>query len=307
MTARVSFADRLRRLGRALMWLVAFAVVGTGGAFVIAGTLVLAQVSPADEQSPWALAANALALALSFGFATWLVGVRLTKHSWDQLGWRPGRPAWPGRAGAIGAVGAGGITLVRGGTLGAGMAVLAIGLAVVGSGASVELTPDWSHWAAQAGPVACALLVAALWEELVFRGLPLRLLADAVGSVGAMLVLALGFGIAHVKNPHAGFFGTVNVGLAAIWLSFAFFSAGGMALAWGLHFGWNAGLALLFDAPVSGYTFHVPAVEYRPGVRAWVDGGAFGPEGGLVATIALVAGTLAVLGRRVRRPGEWLA
>jgi len=91
-----------------------------------------------------------------------------------------------------------------------------------------------------------------------------------------------------------------------VWLSFAFFSSGGMGLAWGLHFGWNAGLALLFDAPVSGHAFHLPAVEYAPGARFWVGGGAFGPEGGLVATIAIVAGTLAVLGPRVRRPREWL-
>jgi len=65
-----------------------------------------------------------------------------------------------------------------------------------------------------------------------------------------------------------------------------------------LHFGWNAGLALLFDAPVSGYRFQVPAVEYVPGRHAWVDGGAFGPEGGVVATIALIAGTLYLLTRR---------
>jgi uncharacterized protein len=301
MTARVSFGDRLRRLGWAVLWLVVFVVVGTAGTLATSGVLVWAGVSPVDTLSPWGFAANAAAVALSFAFATWLVGVRLTKHSWDQLGWRAGRSGAAGCAGDITR------WVVPGGALGAGMAVLAIVLTLVGSDASVELTPDGSHWAAQAAPLAGGLLLAALGEELVFRGLPLRLLADAVGSVGAMLVLALGFGIAHLKNPHAGLLGTVNVGLAAIWLSFAFFSAGGMALAWGLHFGWNAGLALLFDAPVSGLTFQVPAVEYRPGVRAWVDGGAFGPEGGLAATIALVAGTLVVLGRRVRRPREWLA
>ncbi|MGH7548338.1 MAG: CPBP family glutamic-type intramembrane protease, partial [Gemmatimonadales bacterium] len=191
--------------------------------------------------------------------------------------------------------------------LGAAMAALALGLALVWSGATVRLTPEWSRWAIHAGPLAAALLLAALWEELAFRGLPLRLLADAVGPMTAMLLLAVGFGAAHAWNPHAGVFGTVNVALAAIWLSFAFFSAGGMALAWGLHFGWNAGLALLFDAPVSGYTFHVPAVEYQPGARAWVDGGAFGPEGGLAATIVLCAGTLALVGGRLRQPRAWFA
>ena len=90
-------------------------------------------------------------------------------------------------------------------------------------------------------------------------------------------------------------------------LAVAFFSYGGMGYAWGLHFGWNAGLALLFDAPVSGYRFQVPAVEYSPGRHAWVDGGAFGPEGGIVATIVLTAGTLAVIGSRFTQPRTWLA
>jgi hypothetical protein len=85
-----------------------------------------------------------------------------------------------------------------------------------------------------------------------------------------------------------------------VWLSVGFF-LGGMGLAWGLHFGWNAGLGLLFDAPVSGYLFRVPAVEYAPGPHAWVDGGAFGPEGGIVATVALIAGTLFLL----TRPGAF--
>src|SRR5438034_11730512 len=112
-----------------------------------------------------------------------------------------------------------------------------------------------------------------------------------------MLLLAVLFGLLHAKNPNATVFSSVNVALAAIWLSIAFFSTGGMPLAWGAHFGWNAGLAVLFDAPVSGFIFHVPVVEYTPGLHRWIDGGAFGPEGGIVATIALIAGSLFLLTR----------
>ena len=112
-----------------------------------------------------------------------------------------------------------------------------------------------------------------------------------------MLLLAVLFGLLHAKNPNATVFSSVNVALAAIWLSIAFFSSGGMPLAWGAHFGWNAGLAILFDAPVSGYSFQVPVVEYTPGAHAWVDGAAFGPEGGIVATLALLAGTFYLITR----------
>jgi membrane protease YdiL (CAAX protease family) len=186
------------------------------------------------------------------------------------------------------------------------MAAVAVGLAFAGDRARVSVVPEWSRWAQVALPLGAILLAAALAEELGFRGYPLRRLADAIGRAPAIVVLAAPFALLHVGNPNATLFSTINVALAAVWLSFAFFSYGGMGLAWGLHFGWNAGLALLFDAPVSGYTFQVPAVDYTPGPRPWVDGGAFGPEGGIVATIVVIAGTLALLGARFKRPREWL-
>lgn len=90
--------------------------------------------------------------------------------------------------------------------------------------------------------------------------------------------------------------------LAGVWLACAFFSPGAMPLAWGAHFGWNATLALAFDAPVSGYAFAVPGIDYRPGTHAWVDGGAFGPEGGVAATLVMLAGS-AGLAAWTRRAG----
>src|SRR6267143_589920 len=81
-----------------------------------------------------------------------------------------------------------------------------------------------SWWRAPAGPLGVGFLLAALSEELLFRGFPLRRLADAIGPWAAMTVLAVGFGLAHLKNPNATAFSTINVALAGVWLSFAFFS-----------------------------------------------------------------------------------
>ncbi|HWA17121.1 MAG TPA: hypothetical protein VG817_11845, partial [Gemmatimonadales bacterium] len=52
-------------------------------------------------------------------------------------------------------------------------------------------------------------------------------------------------------------------------------------------FGWNATLAA-FDAPVSGLPFPIPAINYMPGQPDWLTGGAFGPEGGALASIVLL-------------------
>jgi membrane protease YdiL (CAAX protease family) len=282
--ARVSF-EGVRRAGIALAWILLFFVIGFGL------TIGLAQVLPGWGGPGWQLTRNVLYELIGFGTATVIVGRVLNQHSWDQMGWHGGGLAR---------------RVVRGTALGAAMAALAIGLALVGDHASVSMVPEWGRWLEVALPLAFVLLVAALAEELAFRGYPLRRLSEGVGRLPAMAVLAVAFGFAHVGNPSATVFSTINVALAAVWLSFAFFSPGGMGLAWGLHFGWNAGLALLFDAPVSGYRFQIPAVEYAPGPRAWVDGGAFGPEGGMVATIVVIAGTLALVGVRFKQPREWL-
>lgn len=287
MTVRVSFGTLVKDLVVALGWIVLYAVVGTAFAWV------LLKVNPVRRTSAWYGALGAAALTLGFGASTWVVGVRLGRRPLGYWGWRGGVRAlrWFG----------------RGLALALAMAVVAVGLALAASHARVWFTDEPGHYLAAVGPLAVFLLAAALFEELTFRGFPLRRLADAIGPGAAVAFGAVAFAAAHIGNPHAGALGAVNIGLAALWLSLAFFSPGGMPYAWALHFGWNAGLALVFDAPVSGQRLLVPAVEYAPGRHPWVDGGAFGPEGGIVATLVLLAGTAAVLGRRMARPREWAA
>jgi CAAX protease family protein len=272
--ARVSFAG-VKQFGIALAWLALFTALSVAVIIGLTGAV------PGWGGSTWFIARNGIYGVIGFGVATIVVGRLLNKRSWSEMGWRPRT------AGSFG----------QGLALGAAMATVAILLAVV-LGARVSFTGDWNLWAGIALPLIVGLVFAAVSEELAFRGYPLQRLADAIGVFPAMLVVAMLFGLAHSGNDNATPFGIINIALAAIWLSLAFFSAGGMGLAWGAHLGWNAGLAVLFDAPVSGFRFQVPVVEYTPGTYAWVDGGAFGPEGGVVATIVLMAGTLYLLTRR---------
>ena len=280
--------------GIALAWILAYVGVGGGLALALVKAYVVVaghyQLSLPDQMSPWFLPVFATLVVIAFAVATWLVGVRLAKHSWSDLGWR----APVARA------------LLRGFAVGVLVAALAMTLTIVPGGARIRFAPHWSAYLAAAAPLALGLLGAALWEELVFRGFPLRRLADALGAWPAMVILAAAFGLLHMPNDNASPFGILNVTLAGIWLSIAFFAPGGIALGWGLHFGWNLGLALL-GAPVSGMRFGPPQAVYHPGPHPWFDGGAFGPEGGLVGTIAIAAGVAAILGSRVRRPRVWVA
>jgi membrane protease YdiL (CAAX protease family) len=287
--ARAAFWGKARAVAVAVLWIALFAVVGVIATVALVGIAGFAAGAVAAEdptRGDWDLAVSSTLGVVGFAVATWLVGRRLNRRSWGAMGWGE-----PRRLAA---------RLAMGVALGAVMAGAAVGLAVLVGGAAVRLDPD-AGTVVQVAPLAVGLLAAALAEELMFRGYPLRRLAEAVGPVGATAVLGVGFGVAHLGNPNVTALGTVNIGIAAVWLAAAFFSPGGMPLAWGLHFGWNAGLGLGFEAPVSGLTFDLPLVDYAPGGHGWIDGGAFGPEGGLVTTLVFSTGVLALLAARSRR------
>lgn len=191
-----------------------------------------------------------------------------------------------------------GVEFGKGTSLGVVMGLAAVALAIGVGDASVSLSGEgWGAFASAAGVVAAGLIVAALGEELVFRGYPLARLAKTIGRAKAAGVLAALFALMHLWNPEVSPLGLVNIWLASLVMSAAFFTTGGLPLAWGLHFGWNAGLGLLVDAPVSGIRFAIPTVEFAHGEMHVVTGGAFGPEGGMAATVALTC-ALVLLARR---------
>ena len=287
--ARVSFKG-LRRVLISIGWVLVFVFIG---GVTVYGLDVFV---PKWGGKRWFIARIGMIQLIGFGLATIVVGRVLNKRSWERMGWYTD----PTHGGTF-------QRLLRGTGLGALMAAIAVALAFAFDGAQVRVLFDWGFWLSVSLPLAAGLLAAALSEELIFRGYPLRRLSEGIGALPAMLLVTLGFALAHATNPNVTTLGLLNIFLAGVWLSFAFFSTGGMLFAWGAHFGWNAALAIGFDAAVSGHKFDVPMVEYTPGRHVWVDGGPFGPEGGIVTTIVLVAGTLAVIGKRVKQPRTWLA
>lgn len=197
---------------------------------------------------------------------------RTTDWSWGAQGWPGGRAALVGFEGGM--------------VVGLGLAA-AVVLGAIMLGARVRFTGGTLERIAVAvAPAMAALLTAALAEELLFRGFPLARLSVAVGKVPATLALAGVFGVLHWSNPGLSAVALGNLALAGVLLSAAFFGPGGLAAAWGLHFGWNAGLGVVFEAPVSGLTFELPFVDFATGGHPLLTGGGFGPEGGILATVA---------------------
>jgi membrane protease YdiL (CAAX protease family) len=148
------------------------------------------------------------------------------------------------------------------------------------------------------------LAVAAFAEEVLFRGYPFQVLAQVAGGAAATLALSLLFALAHAGNPNVDTFALVNIFLAGVLLSVAYLRTRSLWFATAVHLGWNWAMALLFDLPVSGLElFDAPLYEPVVGGPRWFTGGAFGPEGGLVGSVAFGLALLFVL----KAPGLTIA
>jgi CAAX protease family protein len=174
---------------------------------------------------------------------------------------------------------------------------LGLGLGSMALVAAVYAALGWAAWSVegQAGAVwgglalAVVLLVpAAATEEVVFRGYVLRTLEGWRGWPLALAGSSLAFGLAHGLNPNAAPLALVNIALAGAAFALACKLTGTLWLAIAYHFMWNFAQGPLLGLPVSGLDF-TSAVRATISGPALFTGGAFGPEGGLVVTLILLA------------------
>jgi hypothetical protein len=271
-------------LPKAIGWSIAFVVLtfilfgllSFGAALLMTGSAEAA-IAWLGETGPGPLLLQAATMLLSTWLFTWLIGMRV-------LGMTPADLRYTGERRAPGFA-LGGMA----GALAAGTALLVAVLLGAAEWTRDQGTPlDYLQAAAT---TILVLAPAALSEEVLFRGVPLLLLAGALGRGTAIVLVAVVFALAHLDNPNVTPLAIGNIALAGVFLGLAFYAPGGIWTAWGAHLGWNAMLAAL-DAPVSGVPFRIPFLDYDAGDPAWLTGGQFGPEGGLSSTLAL---TIAVL------------
>ena len=138
------------------------------------------------------------------------------------------------------------------------------------------------------------LAVAAMAEEATFRGYPFQRLVEGTGPVAAVALTSTLFGLIHAGNPNVSRFAVGNTVLFGILLAVAYLRSGALWLPWGIHFGWNAMLGVGFGLPVSGVTLFAAVLRLRPAGPAWITGGAYGIEGGGLATIVIALAIPAV-------------
>jgi membrane protease YdiL (CAAX protease family) len=239
-----------------------------------------------------------LLVAVLFGIYIWLLTVadHIDDHRAAVLGF-PLAVRWKRQ-------------LAAGWFLGAGLTSLAVLAIVIWGDLSLNVHLN-SHALLRAGVGLVVLVFGALAEEMMFRGYPFQRLEEAIGPTGAIGVFSILFGIVHLTNPGASVWGLINTVLIGVVLAIAYLRTRALWLPWGLHFGWNAMLGLVYGLPVSGLRlFNVVVHASTKGPR-WLTGGDYGIEASLPGALTVVIGLIVVwrwpvapLGEPLTFPGQ---
>ena len=150
-------------------------------------------------------------------------------------------------------------------------------------------------------------VVAGISEELLFRGVFYRLAEEVLGTWLAILLSGLGFGMMHLGNPDATWWGAIAIGLEA-GLLFGVLYAWSRSL-WlliGFHFAWNVVQGPILGITVSGTGTQTGLLRVLPEGNPLISGGVFGAEASVV-TVVLLTTVAALLAARLARTGGVVA
>jgi len=150
--------------------------------------------------------------------------------------------------------------------------------------------------------------LAAANEEATFRGYSFQRLAESITSAGAVAVMSTMFGLAHFLNPHRTWVSTLNTALVGIPFCIAYLRTRSLWMPIGMHFIWNFLLGFFLGLPVSGIMLPASILVSKVKGPAWLTGGDYGPEGGLLATAAiLIVAVYLLLGKSIYTTEEMKA
>ncbi|NLP34762.1 MAG: CPBP family intramembrane metalloprotease [Clostridiales bacterium] len=130
-------------------------------------------------------------------------------------------------------------------------------------------------------------------EEIFGRGYVMATLRQTRNIPAIVLISSILFAIMHGANPGIGLLPLVNLALFGILFSYCFLKSGNIWMGIGYHITWNYFQGNVFGFKVSGTnTTGILTTSYES--NNLINGGEFGPEGGLLVTAVLLLGFLFV-------------
>lgn len=275
-------------IGTSLLWGVAFTIASLSGR------------AESFFESNWGYIVQAFILFTPALIAGWGCGAVLEGLPLKALGWAL-HQGWLR-------------DFLWGSLIGAFSLVLAVAFAMTAKGFRFSFNARGMLLASLTTLLVSGLVfvLAAAAEEVVFRGYPLQTFTRArIAWVGVILTSIM-FAQVHKGNPNLDTPGVypqlafANTALAGVWLAVAYLRTRSLWLPLGIHWAWNWAMGSVLGLPVSGITTLAPnpllkAADNGP---SWLTGGAYGIEGGVACTLALLASTIFIWRTKLFSPTE---
>jgi membrane protease YdiL (CAAX protease family) len=143
-------------------------------------------------------------------------------------------------------------------------------------------------------------VLAALFEEILFRGVLFRVTERSLGTRAAVVISSVLFALAHLPNE-----GITALAVGATFVAGIFFAAAYLAtrrlwLAVGLHFGWNFVSDAVFSVTTSGHPAN-GLLQARLTGAEWLSGGIYGIEGSALTVVVMALGAVYLFRLAARR------
>lgn len=140
-------------------------------------------------------------------------------------------------------------------------------------------------------------------EELLARGFLMPIIGVRWGPVPGVIISALLFSVLHLQNPNINFISLANLFLFGLFASLYALYEGGLWGVFAMHTIWNWTQGNLLGFSVSGINMQTSILlDLMENGPDWATGGPFGPEGGVVVTLVLLAGIFGLVYLSRKKP-----
>jgi uncharacterized protein len=137
------------------------------------------------------------------------------------------------------------------------------------------------------------MVLVAVFEELLIRGVVFRIAEEAWGSRRALLFATVLFVAAHLPGE-ISLMGVLVTAAASVAFTAAYQLSRRLWLPIGMHFAWNYLFSAVFSVPVSGHEAKGWLLGSMSGPE-WLSGGAYGVEASAMALIVWVVASALLL------------
>ena len=128
------------------------------------------------------------------------------------------------------------------------------------------------------------------FEEILSRGYMMSALKTTRNKWVIFFLPAVVFGLLHLMNPSVGVLPVVNIALVGVLFGYMVVKTGDIWMPIGFHITWNFFQGNIFGFQVSGNAYDVSVLSTPSAGSSLINGGGFGPEGGLVVTLIALLG-----------------